>query len=87
MYLHYSFDHCIFIFRIDVHVRRIGGGFGIKVSRIILSAVACSLVTIKLNLPCRIIHSMEKIMRAFGKRFPCSSDYEVIVFEFLCHTL
>ncbi|XP_026741864.1 xanthine dehydrogenase-like [Trichoplusia ni] len=62
--------------RIDVHVRRIGGAFGIKISRIIQTAVATSLVAMKLNIPCRIIHPLETNTRALGKRFPCSSNFE-----------
>ncbi|KAL0878800.1 hypothetical protein ABMA27_003830 [Loxostege sticticalis] len=65
--------------RVDVHVRRLGGGFGLKISRNTLSAVACSLVTYKLNRPCRLIMPLTSINRAFGKRFPVSSDYEVAV--------
>ncbi|XP_063828755.1 probable aldehyde oxidase gad-3 [Ostrinia nubilalis] len=65
--------------RVDVHVRRLGGSFGLKISRNTLSAVACSLVSYKLNRPCRLIMPLTSITRALGKRFPCSSDYEVAV--------
>ncbi|KOB70290.1 Aldehyde oxidase AOX1 [Operophtera brumata] len=40
--------------RIDVYVRRLGGGFGLKFSRCIQTAIACSLVVQKLNRPCRL---------------------------------
>ncbi|KAJ8719331.1 hypothetical protein PYW08_011506 [Mythimna loreyi] len=63
--------------KIDVHVRRLGGSYGIKISRTIQTAVASSLVAMKLNRPCRIIQRMETNTRALGKRFPCSSNYEV----------
>ncbi|XP_049875013.1 xanthine dehydrogenase-like [Pectinophora gossypiella] len=63
--------------RIDIKIRRLGGAYGIKVSRSTQVAVACSLVTQKLNLPCRFIQSLTTNMRAVGKRFPCSTDYEV----------
>ncbi|XP_047028807.1 LOW QUALITY PROTEIN: xanthine dehydrogenase 1-like [Helicoverpa zea] len=63
--------------KIDVHIRRIGGSYGIKISRSIQSAVASSLVAMKLNRPCRIIQRMETNTKAMGKRFPCSTDFEV----------
>ncbi|KAM3961536.1 LOW QUALITY PROTEIN: uncharacterized protein ACR2FA_004430 [Aphomia sociella] len=62
--------------RIDVYVRRLGGAYGIKISRTTQLAVACSLVTQKLNRPCRFIQSLTTNMRAVGKRFSCTSDYE-----------
>ncbi|PZC72657.1 hypothetical protein B5X24_HaOG210768 [Helicoverpa armigera] len=63
--------------KIDVHIRRIGGSYGIKISRSIQSAVASSLVAMKLNRPCRIIQRMETNTKAMGKRFPCSADFEI----------
>ncbi|XP_049874984.1 uncharacterized protein LOC126373065 [Pectinophora gossypiella] len=63
--------------RIDVHVRRLGGAYGIKISRASQAAVACSLVAKKLNRPCRFIQSLTTNMRAVGKRLPCSRDFEV----------
>ncbi|KAG6464941.1 hypothetical protein O3G_MSEX014825 [Manduca sexta] len=65
--------------KIDIHVRRLGGSFGIKISRSILIAVASSLATLKLNKPCRLIQPMTSNMRALGKRFPCSTDFQVAV--------
>ncbi|XP_031766920.2 aldehyde oxidase 1-like [Galleria mellonella] len=62
--------------RIDVYVRRLGGAYGIKISRITQLAIACSLVTQKLNRPCRFIQSLTTNMRAVGKRYNCYSDYE-----------
>ncbi|XP_022826465.1 xanthine dehydrogenase-like [Spodoptera litura] len=65
--------------KITVHVRRVGGAYGFKISRSIQVAIASSLVALKLNRPCRIINRMETNTRAFGKRFPSSVDYEVSV--------
>lgn len=64
------------IYRIDVYVRRLGGGYGIKISRTSQPAVACALVTKFLNRPCRFIQSLTTNMRAVGKRFPCAVDFE-----------
>lgn len=63
--------------RIDVYVRRLGGGFGLKISRTTQLAIACSLVTQKLNRPCRFKQSLTSAMRTVGKRFPCSANVEV----------
>ncbi|CAH0400121.1 unnamed protein product [Chilo suppressalis] len=64
---------------IDVYVRRLGGSYGYKVSRALQVAVACSLVAKKLNRPCRFIQPLTTNIRAIGKRFPCSTEYEVAV--------
>ncbi|XP_047998098.1 probable aldehyde oxidase 4 [Leguminivora glycinivorella] len=65
--------------KIDVHVRRLGGAYGIKISRGNQVAVASALVAYKLNRPCRIILSLETQSHAIGKRLPCSTDFEVAV--------
>ncbi|CAG4933306.1 unnamed protein product [Parnassius apollo] len=63
--------------RIDVHVRRLGGAYGYKITRSLQVAVACSLVAHKLNQPCRFIQSLTTNMRAVGKRLPCSTNFEI----------
>ncbi|XP_023950417.2 uncharacterized protein LOC112054759 [Bicyclus anynana] len=63
--------------RIDVHVRRIGGGYGYKTSRSIQISTACGLVSYKLNRPCRFIQSLSNNMRAVGKRMPCATKFEI----------
>ncbi|CAB3227915.1 unnamed protein product [Arctia plantaginis] len=78
--------------RIDVHVRRLGGSYGIKISRSIQTAVAASLVATKLNRPCRIIMNLETNTRSQGKRLPCSTDYEIGVnksgaFQYVNYTI
>ncbi|KAJ8719963.1 hypothetical protein PYW07_012006 [Mythimna separata] len=65
--------------KIDCYVRRIGGGYGMKISRSIQSAVACSLVVQKLNRPCRFIQPLTTNFRAVGKRLPVVNDYEIQV--------
>ncbi|XP_045773781.1 xanthine dehydrogenase 1-like [Maniola jurtina] len=64
---------------VDVSVRRLGGGYGYKLSRVTQVSIACSLVTYKLNRPCRFIQSLTNNMRAVGKRLPCSTNFEVRV--------
>ncbi|XP_050344175.1 uncharacterized protein LOC126769431 [Nymphalis io] len=63
--------------RVDVFVRRIGGGFGYKISRSSQICGACSLVAFKLNRPCRFIQPLTHNMRAIGKRSPCTSNFEM----------
>ncbi|XP_045484577.1 xanthine dehydrogenase-like [Pieris rapae] len=65
--------------QIDVYLRRLGGTYGIKISRSIQVAVACALVTYKLNRPCRFIQSLRNNMRHVGKRMPASIDFEIAV--------
>ncbi|CAH0677124.1 unnamed protein product [Chilo suppressalis] len=62
---------------IDVYVTRLGGAYGIKISRSTQLAVASSLVVTKLNRPCRMIQALTTNMRAVGKRMPCSNEFEV----------
>ncbi|XP_046968166.1 xanthine dehydrogenase 1-like [Vanessa cardui] len=63
--------------RVDVFVRRIGGGYGYKISRATQICGACSLVAFKLNRPCRFIQPLTHNMRATGKRTPCTSYFEM----------
>lgn len=65
--------------RIDVNVRRVGGSYGLKLSRSGLAAVACSLVSVKLNRPCRIVQPLSINMKAYGKRCPSLTHYELSV--------
>nr|XP_032518467.1 xanthine dehydrogenase 1-like [Danaus plexippus plexippus] len=62
--------------RIDILVRRLGGGYGYKLSRVTQVSLGSALVAYKLNRPCRFIQSLSTNMRATGKRFPCSTSFE-----------
>ncbi|KAJ8719954.1 hypothetical protein PYW07_011997 [Mythimna separata] len=62
--------------RVDVHTRRVGGSYGIKLSRNIQGAIAAALAVKKLNRPCRFIQSLTTNTRAVGKRLPCCSEFE-----------
>ncbi|XP_030746527.1 xanthine dehydrogenase-like isoform X2 [Sitophilus oryzae] len=63
--------------KISVIVRRLGGGFGAKVSRSALIASAAALAASKLNKPVRIWMNFNDNMDIIGKRFPCLCQYEV----------
>ncbi|XP_063385553.1 uncharacterized protein LOC134671625 [Cydia fagiglandana] len=65
--------------KIDVIVRRLGGAYGLKISRGSQVAVASALVAHKLNRPCRIILPFTTLAKAVGKRLPCHTEYEITV--------
>nr|XP_031846555.1 xanthine dehydrogenase 1-like isoform X1 [Nomia melanderi]XP_031846556.1 xanthine dehydrogenase 1-like isoform X1 [Nomia melanderi]XP_031846557.1 xanthine dehydrogenase 1-like isoform X1 [Nomia melanderi]XP_031846559.1 xanthine dehydrogenase 1-like isoform X1 [Nomia melanderi]XP_031846560.1 xanthine dehydrogenase 1-like isoform X1 [Nomia melanderi] len=62
---------------ININVRRLGGGYGGKLSRTTQVVCACALVSYKLNRPARLIMSIESNMKAIGKRFDTRQEYEV----------
>lgn len=60
-----------------VKVRRVGGGFGGKISRNVQCAVACALVAKKLDVTCRFILPIQTNLTIAGKRLPAQCNYEV----------
>ncbi|KAJ8719328.1 hypothetical protein PYW08_011503 [Mythimna loreyi] len=65
--------------KIDVHILRCGGSYGLKITRIVPVAIACSLVALKLNVPCRAALPLVTNMKAYGKRMPSVNEYTVAV--------
>lgn len=61
---------------VQLQVRRLGGGYGAKISRGNQVACAASLAAYKLNRPVRFVQTIESMMNANGKRWACRSDYE-----------
>ncbi|KAH8327480.1 hypothetical protein KR074_004615 [Drosophila pseudoananassae] len=61
---------------IQLQVRRVGGGYGAKVTRANFAACAAALVASKLNRPVRFVQTIESMMETLGKRWACRSDYE-----------
>ncbi|XP_037946120.1 xanthine dehydrogenase-like isoform X2 [Teleopsis dalmanni] len=57
-------------------VRRLGGGYGAKISRCNQVACAAALAAYKLNRPVRFVQTIESMMNCNGKRWACLSDYE-----------
>ncbi|KAJ8719960.1 hypothetical protein PYW07_012003 [Mythimna separata] len=65
--------------KIELHVRRVGGSYGLKITRCVLGSIVCSLIAQKLNRPCRLLQPLTTNMKAFGKRMPSVNVYEVAV--------
>nr|XP_018909622.1 PREDICTED: xanthine dehydrogenase-like [Bemisia tabaci] len=64
---------------INVQNRRVGGGYGSKISRNSQVATACALAAYILRKPVRVMLTIETNMQSVGKRIPCLSTYEVSV--------
>ncbi|XP_034664119.1 xanthine dehydrogenase-like [Drosophila subobscura] len=61
---------------VQLQVRRLGGGYGCKISRGNQVACAAALAAFKLNRPVRFVQSLESMMDCNGKRWACRSEYE-----------
>jgi len=63
--------------RIEVDVRRLGGGFGGKEDQATAWAVLAALGAWKLNRPVRLVLRRQEDMRWTGKRHPYTSDFKI----------
>nr|QIJ45706.1 aldehyde oxidase [Glyphodes pyloalis] len=62
---------------IFIRCRRVGGGFGGKISRNVQASTACALIARKLNRPARFILPVQTNLTTAGRRLPCQCEYEV----------
>jgi xanthine dehydrogenase/oxidase len=63
---------------INMYVRRLGGGYGAKISRGNQIACACSLAAYLLSRPVRFILKIEANMSVVGKRYACINYYDAM---------
>ncbi|XP_037080516.1 xanthine dehydrogenase-like [Pollicipes pollicipes] len=68
---------CVPANKINLEVRRLGGGFGGKLSNAVPIACAAALAAIKLNRPVRIVLDVETSMAMCSSRFPHYISYQV----------
>ncbi|XP_055856280.1 uncharacterized protein LOC129919435 [Episyrphus balteatus] len=61
---------------VQLKVRRLGGGFGAKITRGNHVACAAALAAVKLNRPVRFVQTLESMMGSIGKRWACHSYYD-----------
>ncbi|XP_070138167.1 uncharacterized protein [Drosophila bipectinata] len=61
---------------VQLQVRRLGGGYGSKITRGNQVACAAALAAYKLNRPARFVQTIESMMDCNGKRWACRSDYQ-----------
>uniref|UniRef100_A0A182R8Q6 FAD-binding PCMH-type domain-containing protein n=1 Tax=Anopheles funestus TaxID=62324 RepID=A0A182R8Q6_ANOFN len=64
---------------LNLTVRRLGGGFGSKLTRVNQLACACALAAYLTKRPVRFVMKIEANMGSFGKRYGCISNYQVDV--------
>lgn len=64
---------------INMLVRRLGGGFGGKISRAAWIACAAAIAAYHLNRPVRFVMTIESNMNSIGKRYACINNYEAEV--------
>lgn len=63
--------------RVNVSVRRCGGGYGSKLGKAGVAAVTSAMAAHLLQRPARVVLSIEENMEAVGKRAGCLFKYEV----------
>lgn len=65
------------LFRINITVRRIGGGYGGKVTRNAIVTCSAALAAHKLQKPVKFWVPLIDNANVMGKRYGCTADYEV----------
>lgn len=65
--------------KIYLSVKRLGGSYGMKLSRSSQVACACALASHLTRQPVRFVMSIESSMTTIGKRYGCVAEYDAIV--------
>ncbi|KAF4522206.1 hypothetical protein B566_EDAN007357 [Ephemera danica] len=73
--------------QVNVVVRRLGGGYGAKITRPQQLAAACAIAVKKLNQPVRLVLTMSENMELFGMRYGLRNKYEVGKIQYLQATI
>lgn len=63
--------------KINAEIKRLGGGYGGKITNPIPIAMACALAAVKLNRPVRIVLDIENNISMCSTRTPMLANYEV----------
>ena len=66
---------------VNLTVRRLGGGFGGKISQPNNVAAACAVAAAKLRRPVRMVMDLKTNMEMLGKRLPYLVKYKAVVDE------
>lgn len=59
--------------------KRVGGGYGAKLSRPSHIACACAIASHLLRMPVRFVMNIESNMTVMGKRYGCAVEYDITV--------
>lgn len=65
------------MFRINVSVKRLGGGYGAKITRNNQVTAMCALAATLSRRPVHLNLDLATNTEMVGKRFPCYTEYEV----------
>lgn len=65
--------------KIIASFKRVGGGYGAKLSRASHISCACALACHLLRMPVRFVMSIESNMTVIGKRVGCAAEYDVTI--------
>lgn len=65
------------LLQIIVEVRRLGGGFGGKISRPLIPFCAVAFASNKLGVPVKMHMTLNTNMEMIGKRHPVKADYKI----------
>lgn len=78
---HVAISQCLNIQQsnINMSVRRLGGGYGAKITRSVQIACACAIGAWITNRPVRFVMTIESNMTIIGKRYAVMSEYNVDV--------
>lgn len=74
---HIAVSECLKMPQSKIHfvVKRMGGSYGVKITRGTLAACACALACHLTRLPVRFVMTIEASMTILGKRYPNAVDY------------